>query len=161
MTAFGIVIGGAVAIGNPLALVKAGLGASMAIMVSGFFGAYMAEKTERKLELQKLERMMLRKLDGTDIEAEAYRKIIKLAAIDGFSPFLGAIIPIIPFFGVIFEFISYTTAIYYSVGISLVLLVALGWYLGKLMGEHPIRNALTFAAGGVMIGIISVFLDKL
>ena len=160
MTAFGLVVGGAIAIGNPVALIKAGLGASMAIMVSGFFGAYMAEKTERRLELKELERLVMKDLNGTLLDHKARKKVLKLAAIDAISPFLGAIIPITPFFGVVLGLLEYQAAIYASISISLVMLTVLGWYLGRILGEKPWKNAAVFAVGGILIGILSVLLEK-
>lgn len=161
MTAFGIVIGGAVAIGNPVTLIKAGLGASMAIMVSGFFGAYMAEKTERRIELKELERLIMKDLTGTELDHRAKKIVLKLAAIDALSPFAGAIIPILPFFAVILGLIDYTTAIYCSLGISFIVLTMLGWYLGKMMEESPWKNAFVFVVGGIVVGLLAVLLEKL
>jgi len=159
MTAFGIVIGGAVAIGNPVTLIKAGLGASMAIMVSGFFGAYMAEKTERRIELKELERLIMKDLKGTELDHKANKAVLKLAAIDALSPFVGAMIPILPFFAVVFGFLEYKIAIYCSLGISFIVLTALGWYLGKMMEESPLKNALVFVVGGIVVGILSTLLE--
>lgn len=159
MTAFGLVVGGAIAIGEPFALIKAGLGASMAIMVSGFFGAYMAEKTERRIELQELERLVMKDLKGTLIDDKAKKAVLKLAAVDAISPFIGAILPLLPFFAVVLGFIEYITAIYFSIGISFVALIGLGWYLGKMMEEPPWRNAIIFGIGGLMIGVLSVLLE--
>lgn len=160
MTAFGIVVGGAAAIGEAAPLIKAGLGASLAIMVSGFFGAYMVERAERTVELKELERQLLRSLEGTEREREARKKVIRLAFIDGISPFLGAVLPILPYFCNLMGLVSYSTATVMSLVLSLVLLLCLGFYLGKLMGESPWRNALTFGAGGVVIGVLSTLLER-
>jgi len=161
MTAFGIVVGGAAAIGEAAALIKAGLGASLAIMVSGFFGAYMVERAERTVELKELERQLLRSLEGTRHEREAREKMLQLAVIDGVSPFLGAVLPILPYFFNLAGLVSYGTATLCSLGLSLALLLGLGFYLGRLMGESPWRNALAFGAGGLVIGAASTLLEKL
>jgi predicted membrane protein (TIGR00267 family) len=161
MTAFGIVVGGAAAIGSAPALIKAGIGASLAIMVSGFFGAYMVEKTERRLELKELEKHIMKSLKGTALDEKAKRKTLELALIDAISPFLGAVIPILPFFATVMGLISYESAILASLLISLLLLIFLGGYLGKLLKENPWKNALAFAAGGLVIGILSSALETL
>ncbi|MBR9681021.1 MAG: hypothetical protein GOU98_04335 [Candidatus Altiarchaeota archaeon] len=160
MTAFGIVVGGAVSIGNSATIIKAGLGASLAIMISGGFGAYMVEKTERRLELKKMERQLLRTLKGTQLEKEAHNAAVALAFVDAASPFFGAVIPIIPFFFNLFGLISYSAAIFTSISLSFALLIFLGWYLGKLLKENPVKNALIFALGGVVVGVVSSILER-
>ncbi|MBR9689836.1 MAG: hypothetical protein GOV01_03000 [Candidatus Altiarchaeota archaeon] len=155
MTTFGMVVGGAVSIGNSLGVLRAGIGASIAIMMSGFFGAYMSEKAEQKLELRELEKLLLRPLNGTILEKRGQEKIMRLAIIDAVSPFFGAIIPIIPFFLNLWGFISYNLAIISSLGLSFLLLISLGVYLGRLMDESPWKSALVFAIGGLIVGLLS------
>ena len=154
MTAFGLVVGGAAAIGEPLAIIKAGLGTSLAIMVSGFFGAYMAEKSERDYEIKELEKHTFGSLKGSVLEKEAQEKSIKLALVDAISPFFGALIPILPFIFTHFGLIPFNTAVITSLAVTFLLLLILGWYLGRLLNTNPWKNALIFGVGGLLVGLV-------
>ncbi|MBR9680190.1 MAG: hypothetical protein GOU99_04030 [Candidatus Altiarchaeota archaeon] len=159
MTAMGIVLGGAIAIGNPLAIFKAGFGASLAIMVSGFWGAFMTERAERTAQIRSLERQLLRDLNGSYIEKDAKNKIIELAIIDAISPFLGAIIPLFPFLLAHIGTLQYKTAILVSVSLSLSCLFLLGVYLSRIMKENFVKTGLIFAAGGIFIAILAMLFE--
>ena len=161
MTALGIVLGGAVAIGDPLAIFKAGFGASLAIMVSGFWGAFMTERAERTAQMKSLERHLLRDLNGSHIEKHAKDKMLELAVIDALSPFLGAFIPLFPFLLAHFGKLSYMTAILSSAGLALACLFLLGVYLSRIMKENFVKTGLVFAAGGVLIAIITMIFERL
>ncbi len=160
MTAFGIVVGSAFIASDPLVPFKASLGASLAIMVSGFFGAYMTERAERKKEIHEMEKLLLRNLKGSRIERDAEKKMIELAVIDGVSPFIGAIIPALPFLLAHFRLLSLLSAAYLSVSITFLLLLALGAYLGNLTGENPVKQAVLFAGGGIVVGLIARLFER-
>lgn len=98
MTMMGIIVGSWVlGVEDPKIIVTAGLGGSLFMGVSGFFGAYITEKAERKRRLKTLERSMLTDLNES-IHGEAYDFVSVYAAlIDGLSPALTAVISLIPF----------------------------------------------------------------
>ncbi len=161
MTAFGLLVGGALAIGDSLAIIKAGIGTSIAIAISGFFGAYAAERTEREIEMREIERHTFGSLRGSLLEKEAHRKSVELAIIDAVSPFLGAILPILPFFLSARGLVGFNQALSVSFAASFALLLFLGGYIGKLMKRNPWKSAVAFALGGVLVGILFSLFDIL
>jgi predicted membrane protein (TIGR00267 family) len=97
MTAFGIVLGSWIAGFSKLGiLILASLGACLAMGLSGFFGAYMAEKAERERQLKEMEKSTHNHVDPIQYEASRFVEIY-VALIDGLSPALTGIISIIPF----------------------------------------------------------------
>jgi len=73
MTVFGIVLGSWVAgVGEPRIVVLAGLGASLAMGFSGFFGAFMAEKAEREGHLRKMEEATGNNVESIHYEAARF-----------------------------------------------------------------------------------------
>jgi len=96
MTMFGIVIGSWVArITEAGIIVAAGLGACLAMGASGFFGAFMAERAERKAHLRTLEAAPAQP-DPIHYEASRFVSVY-VALIDGISPTLTAIVSLAPF----------------------------------------------------------------
>ncbi|MHA1149828.1 MAG: VIT1/CCC1 transporter family protein [Promethearchaeota archaeon] len=85
-------------------------------------------------------------------KAESFSGIL-VSFVNGFSPFLGGIVPIIPFFLVseatIFTFIS-------SFIIILVCIILLGCFLGKISQESMIKNILQMALAFFLTMIITV-----
>ena len=126
MTMLGIIMGSfAVDIVNPRMVIGAGFGASLAMMISGFTGAYMTERAERRRGLIELERAMLKPLNNS-IHGKAMRVATLWAAlVDGLSPALAAIICLIPFFLSSFNILSLSFALYSSIGIILGMLFVL------------------------------------
>jgi len=161
LTVMGLVLGGALTIADPLTVFKTGLGASLAIMISGFFGAYMAEKAEQTASIKKLERQLLHKLDGTTVHEKAKAKVLMLALVDGFSPFFGSFLPILPFLFAHLGFLSFGLAFASSIVIAFILLIFLGIFLGKIMEESPWKMGFFFVLGGVLIGVLGSLIEKL
>ena len=149
LTVMGLVLGGALTIADPLTVFKTGLGASLAIAISGFFGAYMAEQAEQTAEIKNLERQLLHSLKGTDIHKKAKKKVLMLAMVDGISPFLGSFLPLLPFLLSHLGFLSFGVAFVSSLALAFLILLMLGFYLGKIMNERPWKSVLVFVIGGV------------
>jgi len=88
MTVFGIVLGSWIAgVSKPNIIILAGLGACLAMGISGFSGAYMAEKAERERHLKEMEEVATGKVDPIQYEAARFITFY-VAFIDGLSPAL-------------------------------------------------------------------------
>mgnify|MGYP000164964571 CR=1 FL=1 len=161
MTALGVVLGSVLAGAEPLLVFKAGFGAALAIMVSGFWGAFMTERAERIAEIKEMEKLLMRKLDGSVIKENARKMTLELALIDALSPFFGSLIPLSPFLLSHIGLFDLKTAFYLSLLLSFALLLALGFFLAKIMKEDLIKNGLVFAFGGLLVGFFLFFLEKL
>lgn len=162
MTMLGIVIGSRVVdVTRPEIIVTAGLGACLAMWVSGLFGAYMTEKAERKRHLKSLESAMLVDLKNS-IHSDASDFVSFYAAIiDGASPALTAIIAIIPFMLALSGVLAIGDAYIVSFAATLATLFCLGLYLGKIAKENILLYGVQTVAAGIFIVIISFLLGTI
>ncbi len=156
MIILGIVIGAYISeTTNAFFIVATGLGASLAMGLSGFYGAYATEEAERIRVLNNLEKSMLKKLDKTIIAKANRFASLWVALVDAFSPFLIAIIGLIPFFFSISGIISVKDAVYSSMGLILFLLFLLGAFLGKISKKNVIISGLKMLFVGLILTFIS------
>jgi len=161
MIILGIVIGAYLAgTSNPIWIITTGLGASVAMGLSGFYGAYATEEAERIRTLNNLEKSMLKKLDKSIIGRAGKFATVWVALIDGLSPFFIAIISLIPFIFSILGFIPVVHAIYFSMGITLFILFLLGIFLGKISKKNIIISGIKMLLVGLILTLIS-FVFKL
>jgi len=153
MTLLGIVVGAWVVRNpDPKIIVTAGLGACLAMGVSGLFGAYMTEKAERKRHLKTLEATMLTDLSDS-IHNDASNFVSVYAAfIDGASPMLTAVISLVPFILTLTGTFVIWDAYIVSVILTLITLFSLGLYLGRIAKA----NILLYGAQTVAVGIVTV-----
>lgn len=160
MTVFGIVLGSWIAgVSKAKIIMLAGLGASLAMGLSGFFGAYMAEKAERERHLRELEESTNNKVDPIHYEAARFI-MVYVACIDGLSPALTAVISLIPFILVSAGLMPIWNAYIVSLTLSLATLFLLGIYLGKVAKENGWFYGAAMLTVGAFTALI-VFLIQL
>jgi predicted membrane protein (TIGR00267 family) len=136
MTTFGIVLGSWIAgVSKPEILILASMGACLAMGLSGFFGAYMAEKAERGRHLKEMEKATHNHVDPIQYEASRFVEVY-VALIDGLSPALTGIISIMPFIFASLGWMLIESAYIFSLALSLTSLFLLGIYLGKVAREN-------------------------
>ena len=159
MTALGIIVGSwAVGVTQPEIIVTAGLGACLAMGVSGLFGAYMTEKAERKNKLETLEAAMLTDLSNSIQNDAANFASIYAALIDSTSPMLTAVISLIPFILMGVGLLAISEAYVVSLMLTLATLFSLGLYLGRIAKENLLLYGFqTVASGLLIVGIIFLF----
>jgi len=159
MTAFGIILGSWIAgVSNPAVIVLSGLGACLAMGLSGFFGAYMAERAERERHLKELEKATHNHVDPIQYEASRFVEFY-VALIDGLSPTLTAIISIIPFILVSAGWMSIGDAYIVSMILALITLFLLGIYLGKISKENSWLYGVAMLIVGAFTALIIFFIQ--
>jgi len=161
MTILGIIVGSwIVGVTEPEIIVTAGLGACLAMGVSGLFGAYMTEKAERKRHLKTLETAMLTDLSDS-IHSDASDFVSVYAAfIDGASPMLTAAISLIPFILTLTGMFAIWDAYVASFILTLATLFFLGLYLGRIAKENIwLYGIQTVVAGILIIAIVLLLGD--
>ena len=157
MTMLGVIVGAWVVEGGPDIIVTAGLGACLAMGVSGLFGAYMTEKAERKRHLKILEESMLADLnDSIHNEASDFVSVYA-ALIDGLSPALTAIVSLTPFILTLKGMLIISDAYVISFILTLATLFSLGLYLGRVARENIWLYGAQMVAAGILTAAI-VFL---
>jgi len=162
MTALGVILGAWIAgVENPNVIVMTGLGACLAMGVSGFFSAYITERAERRRQFKNLEEAML-----TDLKDSLYKNATTFASafaslISGLSPSLTAIIPLAPFMlaitGILSIWIAYITSFLLTLGT----LFSLGVYLGRIARENVFLYGVEMLAAGMVIVILLFLLGGL
>ncbi|MFZ0965894.1 MAG: VIT1/CCC1 transporter family protein [Candidatus Bathyarchaeia archaeon] len=160
MTVFGIVLGSWIAgVSKSEIIVLAGLGACLAMGLSGFFGALMTEKAERERHLKEMEEATNNNVDPIHYEAARFVTFY-VALIDGLSPALTAIISLMPFILVSAELMLIWNAYVISLTLSLATLFLLGIYLGKVAKENGWLYGVAMLTVGAFTALI-VFLIQL
>ncbi len=138
-------------------VVGVGVSASMAMAISGFTGAYVTERAERRRGLLNLEKAMLKSLDNS-IHADASRMAKFWAAIvAGISPLLMAFISLSPFFASFYNLIPFQTALYLSLLLICFILFILGMFLGRVSKESVFLSGFKM----LVIGLATAFIISL
>ncbi len=160
LTMLGILVGAYLS-GNPQVnlIVSAGMGASIAMGVSGISGAYMTEKAERIKKLKTLERSMLIDLDQTIHGRASKFASVYTALIDGLSPALASVIILSPFLAVKLIGISIESAFQASVLITASVLFLLGTYLAKISDENMMKYGVQMLMVGVITGVTIIMFE--
>jgi len=157
LTIIGVLMGNLTAgVNNPKIVVSTGLATSVAMGVSGLWGAYLTEAAERKRGLVELSSHTLTDLNDTRIGRASRVAAVIVALVDGLSPFLAAMLVLTPFFAVgIFPTITW---VYYtSLGMALLTLFALGLFLGHI--SHG--NLILYGAKTIIAGVVSIIISLL
>ena len=159
LTILGVIIGAIVAgLESPRLLIGTGIGASIAMGVSGLVGAYTTERAERKHKMQEIEESMMFKIKDTIYEEASTFASIVVAIIDGFAPAAAAIVAIFPFFMVEWGILTLNFAYIISLGLTFAILFVLGLFLGRVSGESMIFYGLIMIAAGLLTVLITVYL---
>ena len=157
LTIIGVLMGNLTAgVDNPKIVVSTGLATSVAMGVSGLWGAYLTETAERKRGLIELSNQTLTDLNNTRIGRASRVAAVIVALVDGLSPFLAAMLVLTPFFA--FGLFPSITWVYYtSLGMALLTLFALGLFLGHISHE----NLIMYGAKTIIAGVISIIISLL
>jgi predicted membrane protein (TIGR00267 family) len=158
LTIIGVLMGNLVAGVNSAQIVlSTGLTTSVAMGISGLWGAYLTESAERKRDLGELSRVMLTDLTDTRIGRASRAAIFIVAIVDGLSPFMAALVVLLPFF-LAGNFEDLTWAYYTSLGLALLTLFSLGLFLGHISRGRMIVYGFKTVLAGVVSIMISFFL---
>jgi len=148
---FGSVLLGQAAVKQILA---AGIGASIAMGISGASGTYMTEKAEQERKIKEIEEAMLVKLDGTVIVKARERAAIISAIVDSLSAMLAGLVVLTPYFAAALGLLTSEIAFHLSTIISFALLFGLGIFLGKIAKKDIIRSGIK----SLVVGLVTLLL---
>jgi len=158
LTIIGLLMGNYAAhVRDARVVIVTGFSTCMAMGISGLWGAYMTESAERKRDLSDLENHTLTDLSNTKIGRASRVAVVVVALVDGLAPFLAALVVLLPFLfsGLLSDVVfSY----YASLGMALVVLFALGAFLGKVSKENLIISGLKMIGAGLVSILLSYFL---
>jgi len=163
VTILGIVLGSTL-LGEASArsIIAAGIGALIAMGISGASGTYMAEKAEQERRIREIEEAMLTSLEKSVIAEARERAAIISALIDALSAVLAGLLVLSPYFAADLGLLSAAASFYFSVELSLALLFALGLFLGRIARRNLIISGLKSLGIGcatiLLITLLNVFL---
>ena len=161
LTMTGVVMGNfVVGVEDATVVLVTGLSTALAIGISGGWGAYLTESAERRQDIDELEQVTLTDLGDTKIGKASRQAVVTVAAVDGLSPFLSALIVVLPFFlAPVLPSIWY--AYFAAIGLALLALFGLGIYLGRLSKRSLIMSGFRTAFAGVVCMGLSYLLERL
>ena len=160
LTALGIILGSFLAgVEEPSTILLAGLGASIAMGVSGGFGAYLTEMAVKKQEMAEKEKAMLEELNDTVHDQAAQVSSIFGAIVDGISPFMAASISFMPYFFAPLLGLDIGVAYTSSIVLTAIALFVLGAYLGVISDENKVLYGLRMVVAGVVTAILVMLLE--
>ena len=154
LTTIGVLAGNYLAGVRDLSIpIRTGIATSIAMGISGLWGAYLTETAERQRELSDLQKISLIDQSETSIGRASRFAVIVVSVVDGIAPALAAMIVLTPlFFGSLIQnpVLSYALA----GGLALLCLFALGLFLGKVSEKNLIGYGFkTLLAGIAAIAI--------
>jgi len=158
LTMIGVLVGNySAGVESTRVVISTGLATSMAIGVSGLWGAYFTESAERKRDLDDLESYTLTDLNETKIGRASRAAAIVVSLVDGLAPFLAALVVLLPFFltplwGNIYH--SY----YLSLAMALGALFALGAFLGAISRENIALTGVKMIGAGLLAMVLGYLL---
>ncbi|MBT8172042.1 hypothetical protein KJN74_04145, partial [Candidatus Bathyarchaeota archaeon] len=154
-TVLGVVVGAyAAGINNESWVILSGLGATIAMGMSGFAGSYMAEEAEGAKKLNSLEKSMLTELKDSMVGKASRFASIWAAIIGGGAPALTGAICLLPFFFATQGFIPINFATQISIGFALSIMFILGAILGKISCRNMFFHGTKMLLVGVILTII-------
>jgi predicted membrane protein (TIGR00267 family) len=157
LTIIGVLMGNLTAgVEEARIVVTTGLATCVAMGISGLWGAYLTEAAERQRELLELEEVTLTDLQETSLGEASRAAVVIVALVDGFSPFLAALVVLIPFFvPQLFPSLRWT----YLTALALALMALFG--LGAFLGHVSRRNVAIYGLRTVIAGGISIVISLL
>jgi predicted membrane protein (TIGR00267 family) len=140
-------------------VITTGLSTCVAMGISGLWGSYLTESAERKHDLDELSQSTLTDLNDSRIGKASRFAAIVVSLVDGFSPFLAALLVLLPFF--FHSLFSSIHVVYFvSLGLALATLFALGMFLGKISKENLIISGIKTVVAGIASIIISTLMNR-
>jgi predicted membrane protein (TIGR00267 family) len=130
------------------------LGSVVAMGLSGFFGAYISERAERLKGVKELEEQIYTDLSGTKYETQLKKASVMIALVDALAPVLISLPALFLLALSSINLMNIHLAVYSALGLSLLLLIFLGYELGKLSGEKP----LIYSVALLLLGALLAFL---
>ncbi len=136
-------------------VIAACLGTAIALGASGVSSTYVSEQAERRRELDRLRRAMLKELDDSAHARAAQWAPILVALVSGLAPFLLALIIMLPLWLQSAADTPAPVLFDTAIGIAFMLIFLLGVFLGRVAGSHWLWSGLrTLAIALVTAGII-------
>ena len=162
LAAFGIVAGTSL-VNNiqPAFVVAAGIGAALAMLVSGVAGAYITEEAESKRRIKELEEAMLVDIRESVVVEASIKGAVVTALINGLAAFMTSVIVLVPYILAVFNPAFTTYALQATFVTALSVLFLLGIALAKTSGQKMLVMAVKMTTLGIVTILIILLLNLL
>lgn len=159
LTMIGVVMGAYVAgVSDARIVLATGLATSLAMGVSGLWGAYMTESAERSHELRELEQAMLTDLRNSKQARASRFAVVVVSVIDGLAPLLAGVLVLLPFV-LAGPMGSMRVCFGASLGIALLALFGLGVFLARVARANLLRAGIRMIVAGIVCVALSLLLN--
>lgn len=157
LTTIGVLAGNYLAGVRDLSIpIRIGIATSIAMGISGLWGAYLTETAERQRELSELQKISLIDQSDTSIGRASRFAAIAVSVVDGLAPALAAMIVMTPLF---LRSLIQNPVLSYALagGVALLCLFALGMFLGKVSEQ----NLLGYGVKTLLAGVAAIAINFL
>ncbi len=160
LTILGVLVGNYLAeVRTPTTIIVTGMATSVSMGVSGLWGAYLTESTERQRSLDDLEEVTLTDLSDTRIGRASRVAVVIVATVDGIAPLLASFLVLVPFFLTsVWGNILYSY--YLALLIAMLSLFALGAFLGTISKQNVLIAGLKMIVAGAVALLLSYLLEN-
>lgn len=160
LTVLGVVMAAFISnISDPIIILSSGVGAAIALAISGFSSAYMTEKAERTKDVKELENKMLDEMNKDWKKYKVKKLPFKLSIVNSISPLITGLICISPFAFSQLELIEVSIAYLISISLSLLCLMFLGYFLGKISDKNKFLTSFKMLIVGFVTMLILLLLN--
>ena len=157
LTTIGVLVGNYLAgVRDVTVPIRIGVATSIAMGISGLWGAYLTEAAERQRELDELEKICLINQNNTRIGRASRLAVVIVAIVDGLAPFLSALVVLTPLF---FDPLIGNTLISYALAVITALFALFG--LGIFLGHVSNRNLAGYGFRTLLAGLIAIAINFL
>jgi len=140
---------------NPNIIITTAIGATVAVTVSGMWGAYLTESAERKGKMKKLEKSTGLSFKKTPMHRAHRFATISLALINGLSSLFAALIIIMPFLLPI----HMKTAYFISICLAFLVLFLIGIFLGNISKSNLFIAGIKLLLAGIICSVIIYIIE--
>lgn len=157
LTTIGVLVGNyLVGVRDVTVPIRIGMATSIAMGVSGLWGAYLTEAAERQRELDELEKISLIDQNNTRIGRASRLAVVVVSLVDGLAPFMAALVVLLPLF---LNPLIDNALISYGLAIFTALLALFG--LGIFLGHISKRNLVGYGMRTLLAGLIAIAINFL
>lgn len=154
LATLGVILGSYIAgVIDVRVVLSAGFGASFAMGISGAWGTFVAERTQRVKSIKELEKAMFAELKNSIIGKASRVAIIWLALVDALSPILTSVVTLLPFIMSFYGLMPLGNALIASVILNLMTLFTLGLFLGRISKSSMILQGILMVLAGIFASL--------
>ncbi len=158
LTSIGIAVGSFLSgVSSGIIVFQVGLGAAIGLATSGVWSVWEIERAEKLAELHEEEKAMLRDLEGSELHERKMQGRVINAAMSGFGPIIGIMLPVIPF---LFEprVLGMLEATLASIAIGVLLLFSFGAYMGSISKQKWYYAGSRMGLAGLVVAALNYVL---